>query len=229
MKKDMNHVISYKKTIYRVGMIATVLILVLVPVQIIFYLLWPHPTTILKWFELFQRNCLIGLISFDLLYLISMLLMTFLYLAMFLALYEEKKVLSIFALSLGLLGLSIYYSSNTMLEMLSVSRQYALAISEQEKMILLASGQIFYSTWKGTAYTVYYLLNGISIILFFIAMIPNKLFRKRTAYIGLSAGILMLLPATAGIIGMTMALLSLIPWMIFCIFIVQDFNRIIRK
>ena len=220
---------SDKKTVYRIGAIATLLMLAMVPIQVILYLLWPHPTTIPEWFDLFQRNWFIGLVSFDLLYLISMVLMIFLFLAMFFALYEEKKALSIFALTLGLLSLTIYYSSNTSIEMLSVSRQYALAISEQEKTILLASGQTFYSIWKGTAYTVYYVLNAISLILFFLAMISNKLFRKRIAYIGLSAGILMLVPATAGIIGMTMALLSLIPWMIFCIFVVQDFNRIIMN
>jgi len=39
----------------------------------------------------------------------------------------------------------------------------------------------------------------------------------------------MTVPATAGVIGMMMALLSLIPWSIFSILLIQDFNRIIKR
>jgi membrane-associated PAP2 superfamily phosphatase len=153
----------------------------------------------------------------------------FLYLALFFALIDENKTLSIFALTVGLIGLAIYFPSNTSIEMLSVSKQYAQAVAEQEKTILLASGQTLYSIWKGTSYAVYYVLNGIALILFFSAMTKNNKFRKITAYVGLTSGILMTVPATAGIIGMTMALLSLIPWSIFSILVIKDFRELIRK
>ncbi len=38
----------------------------------------------------------------------------------------------------------------------------------------------------------------------------------------------MLVPATAGIVGMTMALMSLLPWSLFCILVAQDFIRILK-
>ena len=218
---------DFKIAIYRTGIIATAFMLTMIPVQIIFYLIWPHPTTIIDWFVLFQNNWIIGLISFDFLYLLSMIASIFLYLALFFALKDENKSLSIFALTIGLIGLAMYFPSNTSIEMLSNSRQYAQAVTEQEKTILLASGQTLYSIWRGTSYAVYYVLNGIALILFFSAMIKNNKFRKITAYIGLTAGILMTVPATAGIIGMTMALLSLIPWSIFSILVIKDFNKII--
>lgn len=203
---------DFKITIYRTGRIATVFMLAMIPVQIIFYLLWPHPSNIIDWFSLFQNNWIIGLISFDFLYLLSMFASIFLYLALFFALKDENKTLSIFALTVGLIGLAIYFPSNTSIEMLSISKQYAQAVTEQEKTILLASGQTLYSIWKGTSYAVYYVLNGIALILFFSAMTKNNKFRKITAYIGLTSGILMTVPATAGIVGMSMSLLSLIPW-----------------
>ncbi len=56
-----------------------------------------------------------------------------------------------------------------------------------------------------------------------------KKFGKLTSYFGLTSGILMTVPATAGIIGMSMALLSLIPWSIFSILVIKDFNKIIKK
>ncbi|PKL27180.1 MAG: hypothetical protein CVV46_12915 [Spirochaetae bacterium HGW-Spirochaetae-2] len=220
---------SFKIAIYRTGIISAAFMLTMIPVQIIFYVIWPHPTTIIDWFVLFQNNWLIGLISFDFLYLLSMIASIFLYLALFFALKDRNKSLPIFALTLGLIGLSLYFPSNTSIEMLSNSRQYAQAVTEQQKTILLASGQTLYSIWRGTSYAVYYVFNGIALILFFLAMIKNHKFRKITAYIGLVSGILMTVPATAGIIGMTMALLSLIPWSIFSILVIKDFNTIIKS
>jgi hypothetical protein len=220
---------DYKITLYRTGMIATTFMVVMIPVQIAFFLLWPHPTTIVDWFALFNENWMIGLISFDFLYMLSMLASVFLYIALFFALFDMKKALSLFGLIIGLIGLTIYFSSNTSLEMLALSRQYLNAMTELEKGLLIATGQTLYLIWKGTSYAVYYVLNGIALILFFLAMIKNTNFRKSTSYIGLTAGLLMTVPATAGVVGMTMALLSLIPWSIFSILVIQDFNKMIKE
>jgi len=220
---------EYKITLYRTGMIATTFMVVMIPVQIAFFLLWPHPTNIVDWFTLFNNNWILGLVSFDFLYMLTMIASVFLYIALFFALFDLNKALSLFGLIIGLIGLTIYFSSNTSLEMLALSRQYLNAITEQDRGLLIASGQTLYLIWKGTSYSVYYVLNGIALCLFFLAMIKNTNFRKSTAYIGLSAGLLMTVPATAGVIGMTMSLLSLIPWSIFSILVIQDFNILIKE
>ncbi|MBC8548306.1 MAG: hypothetical protein H8D23_01520 [Candidatus Brocadiales bacterium] len=219
---------DFKIPIYRAGIIATTFMVVMIPVQIAIFLLWPHPTNIVDWFALFNNNWIIGLISFDFLYMLSMIASVFLYIALFFALFEMKKALSLFGLIIGLIGLTIYFSSNTSLEMLALSKQYLNAMTEQEKGILIASGQTLNLIWKGTSYAVYYVLNGIALILFFLAMIKNTNFRKSTSYIGLTAGLLMTVPATAGVVGMTMSLLSLIPWSFFSILVIQDFNKMIK-
>lgn len=220
---------NYKITLYRTGTIAAAFMVVMIPVQIVFFLLWPHPTNIADWFALFNDNWIIGLISFDFLYMLSMIASVFLYIALFFALFDTKKALSLFGLVIGLIGLTIYFSSNTSLEMLALSKQYINATTEHEKELLIASGQTLYLIWKGTSYAVYYVLNGIALVLFFLAMIKNTNFRKSTAYIGLTAGLLMTVPATAGVVGMTMALISLIPWSIFSILVIQDFNKMIKE
>lgn len=220
---------DFKITLFRAGIIATTFMLIMIPVQIAFFIIWPHPTNIEDWFTLFNDNWIIGLISYDFLYLLSMIASIFLYLALFFALYENQKAISLFAITIGLVGLTIYFPTNTSIEMLSISRQYLNATSDFDKNIFIASGQTLYSIWKGTAYAVYYVLNGIALILFFMAMIKNNKFKKSTAYIGLSAGILMTVPATAGIIGMTLALLSLLPWSVFSILVIKDFNSIIKQ
>ena len=210
-------------------MIATTFMLAMIPVQIAFFLIWPHPSNIEDWFRLFNTNWIIGLISFDFLYMLSMIASIFLYLALFFALFDRQESLSLFALILGLIGLSIYFPSNTSIEMLAISRQYLSASTEYEKGLFIASGQTLHSIWKGTSYSVYYVLNGIALILFFLAMIKNAKFRKSTAYFGLASGFLMTVPATAGIVGMAMALFSLLPWSVFSILVIQDFNRMIKE
>ncbi len=220
---------DYKITLYRVGIIATTFMVTMIPVQIAFFLIWPHPTNIVDWFTLFNNNWIIGLLSYDFLYMLSMIASIFLYIALFFALFEKQKSLSLFAFIIGLIGLAIYFPTNTSVEMLSISKQYLNASTEYEKGLFIASGQTLNSIWKGTSYSVYYVLNGIALILFFLAMIKNNKFRKSTSYIGLTSGLLMTVPATAGILGMTMALLSLLPWSIFSILVIQDFSRIIKQ
>ena len=224
-----NQQIDYKITLYRGGIIAATFMVIMIPVQIAFFLIWPHPTNIVDWFNLFNNSWIIGLMSFDFLYMLSMIASIFLYIALFFALFERQKSLSLFALIIGLIGLAIYFPSNTSIEMLATSRQYLNASTEYNKEIFIASGQTLLSIWKGTAYSVYYVLNGIALILFFLAMLKNTNFRKSTTYIGLTSGFLMTVPATAGVIGMTMALLSLLPWSIFSILVIQDLNRIIKQ
>lgn len=220
---------EYKTTLYGAGIIAATFMLAMIPVQIAFFLLWPHPTSPVDWFALFNDNWIIGLISFDFLYLLSMVASVFLYIALFFALFDRKKTLSLFALTIGLIGLTIYFSSNTSLEMLALSKQYLNALTEQEKGVLIASGHTLLLIWKGTAYAVYYVLNGIALLLFFLAMTKNNNFRKSTSYSGLTAGLLMTVPATAGAVGMAMALLSLIPWSVFSILVIQDFSKMIKN
>jgi hypothetical protein len=220
---------DFKITLYRTAIIATIFMIVMIPVQIAFFLIWPHPTNIVDWFTLFNTNWIIGLISYDFLYMLSMIASIFLYIALFVALFESQKSLSLFALIIGLIGLTLYFPSNTSLEMLSISNQFQNASTEHEKGLLIASGQTLLSIWKGTSYSVYYVLNGVALILFFLAMIKNTKFRKSTTYIGLTSGFLMLVPATAGMLGMTMSLLSLIPWSIFAFLVIQDFNRMINQ
>jgi hypothetical protein len=227
-KESIQEEKHFLKSIYLTGVFALAFMLFMIPVQIFFFIVWPHPTEIHDWFVLFNENCLIGLISFDFFYLLSMVASIFLYIALYIALRDDKRALALFALIIGLIGLTIYFPSNTAFEMLSISKQYMNAATEADKAIYIASGKTLLAIWKGTAYAVYYVLNGIALTLFFVTMTKSHVFRKSTAYIGLSSALLMLVPATAGLMGMTMAFLSLFPWSIFSILAIQDFLKMIK-
>ena len=209
----------------KLGMISAILMVILIPIQIIFFVIWPHPTTIEGFFELFNNNWFLGLISFDLLYMVNNILLALLLISIFVALLETKKWYLYIGIFFSLFSITIYFSSNTAIEMLQASQSYFNTNDQSVKEMFLVVGETLYLTYKGTAYTVYYILNGISLILIFFAMFDSKKFRKITARFGLASGFLMLIPATAGIIGMTMSLVSLIPWSVFCILVALDFSK----
>lgn len=198
----------------------------LIPVQIVIFILWPPPTTVLDFYSLFQKNALIGLFNLDLLYLLTVLFIGYIYLAFYVALKDTHKSIATIALALGLIGVAVYFISNVSFEMMSLSNQYLLAETNEQKTILLAVGKVMLTRYSGTAFGVYYILNGLSLILFSVAMIRNEVFSKKTAYIGLVAGILMLVPSTVGMVGMIFALTSLIPTSIWLFMIARRLNQI---
>ena len=192
----------------------------------VIFILWPPPATVVDFYSLFQKNALLGLFNLDLLYLLTVLFMGYLYLAFFAALKNTHQSMAAIALALGLIGVAVYFVSNVSFEMMSLSTQYLAAESDELKTILLTAGKVMLTRYHGTAFGVYYILNGISLILFSAAMIQNEVFSKKTATIGLGAGILMLVPSTLGLVGMIFALTSLIPTSIWLFMIAQRLNQI---
>jgi hypothetical protein len=59
------------KCLYRIGGVAALVGVALIPIQIIIFVVWPPPTTVSDWFTLFQDNWLLGLLSLDLLYMLD--------------------------------------------------------------------------------------------------------------------------------------------------------------
>ena len=53
-------------------------------------------------------------------------------------------------------------------------------------------------TWQGTAFDVIYVLSALAVLIVSAVMLRSHLFSKVTGYAGLSAGILMRVPPTAG-------------------------------
>jgi hypothetical protein len=86
---------------------------------------------------------------------------------------------------------------------------------------LLAAGEGMLAAYVGTTYDVYYILNGIALLLIAAVMVRSGVFGGVTAYVGLLAGALMVLPASAGTIGLAFALASLVPWAVFSVLVAR--------
>lgn len=207
---------SQCKGLYRTGAIAAFVMCAIMLAQVVIFILWPPPTTAEGFFQLFQKNTLLGLLSLDLLYIANNTLLILIYLALYAALKKFAPSAVLIALILGVVGITSYFASNTCFEMLSLARQYSASTGDT-KMILLSAGQSMLETYRGTAFDVYYILNAISLLIFAVVMLRSRDFSKTCTVFGIVAGVLMVIPSTAGTVGLVFSLASLIPWAVFSI------------
>lgn len=210
--------------LYRVAQFLALTMLVLIPLQIIIYMIAPPPDTVKGFFELYQQNPLLGLLSLDFLYLFNNMIIVIIYLALFVLLYQEKTVTVLLALVLGLIGIACYYPSNPAFEILTLSNQYFQALPEQQT-IYLAAGEAVMAGYTGTSFDVYYVLSTICLLLFSYAIIKSTKFKNSVGFWGLASGILMIVPSSAGTLGMIFSLLSLVPWVVFVVLLRINFKR----
>jgi hypothetical protein len=201
--------------LFRTGSAAALLILALMPVQIGVWLTWPPPSTVDGFFALFARNWLLGLLSLDLLYMLTNALMLPLLLALCVAQWRVSRSGSAIAFTLGLTSVAIYFASTVAVDMLLLSNQHAAATTDAQRMMLLAAGEAMLATYKGTAFAAYYLMNGAALLVTVTVMLKGTVFGRATAYAGLLSGLLMVVPSTAGTIGLVFSLASLVPWAVF--------------
>jgi len=207
------------KGMFIAGGVASFTMLVLMIIQIVVYGIWPPPTTVEGYFSLFRTNWLLGLLSLDLIYIVDSALLILIYLAVSFVLRNAGESVMLIALILGIVGIAAYFASNTAFEMLSLSTQYVAATTEIQKTTYLTAGQVMLETYKGTAFDIYYVLNTIVLFLFSPVMLRSRLFSNATAYFGFLAGILMIVPSTAGTLGLYFSLASLIPWAIWLVLV----------
>lgn len=206
------------RPLYRIGATAALIVAAFIPIQGFIFFNWPPPTTVIGWFALFQSDPLIGLLDMDLLLTIDYLLLIPVFLALWAELKQVNQSLMAIALVLQLVSITTYFASTAAFEMLGLSKQHAAATMDAERSTFLAAGQAMLSTWQGTAFDVSYIILGaIALLTVSAVMLRSKVFSKPTAYLGLVAGVLMTVPPSAGMIGIIVSFLSLlptIPWLI---------------
>jgi hypothetical protein len=161
-----------------------------------------------------QRELVFRTFSFDFIYILNNVIMIFIYLSLAVCLFQEKPAFSLTAFILGIVGVACYFPTNPAFEMLSLSQSYWSVLPEAHAQYL-AAGETLLACYKGTAFDVYYVLNALSLLLFSAAIYKSPRFNKSIGSWGLASGILMIVPSSAGIIGMAFSLLSLVPWVVF--------------
>lgn len=212
------------RPLYRAAWYLSIAMLLLIPLQILAYVLVSPPATVAGFFELYRSQPFLGLLSLDFLYLFSNSIVIVLYLALSVLLWEERPAVILPALVLGLVGLASYYPTNPSFEMLTLSAGYGTA-SPAEQSIFLAAGEALLAGYTGTAFDVYYVLSTVCLLLFSYALLRSPKFHRRVGIVGLVSGFFMLVPSSAGAVGMVFSLLSLPPWIAFVALLLPYFRR----
>lgn len=217
------------RLIYIAAVIAAIGSIAFMPIQTAFFIIWPLPTDVEAWFAIFAQNPIRGMISLDLLFMLQIIFVALIYLALMVTMWMENRALILLATVFGFMGLAVYFASNPSFEMLNLSGQYAVSTDANTRNQLLAAGHGAMATFTGTAYVVYYMLNAVALLLFAYAMYGSAHFSRMNAHSGMLAGLLMTVPASFGIVGMSMAFLSLIPWAVFCFLCARVFMRMMAR
>lgn len=175
--------------LYRIGSIAAFFIVILLVGEILVYALIPNSDNPEEIFKLFQKSEFAGLLFFDLLGMISYLL----FIPFIFSLYTILKKTNWSLISLGTIlffvGISVFFANNTGFSVLSLSRQYEIATSIEEKNMLIAACKTMITLFDVNAFLVSYVLVSIAWTMISFAMLKSKMFNKKVAFAGIFAGL----------------------------------------
>lgn len=134
------------KNLYKVGAIAALMAALLFRRNIgaevsLFTGAGAIPHTAIEWFNLLHNNSLVGMSFLAVFDLANYFLEGLIFLALAALLWQAGKSRVTVALASGLVGITVNFSTNISLSMLSLSQQYSAATTEAQKSVLFAAGQ----------------------------------------------------------------------------------------
>jgi hypothetical protein len=179
--------------LYRVAGITAALTALLIPLQIVAFVVWPLPEGgVAEWFDLFNRAPFIGLVSFDLAILLEEALLIPVIAALYLLLRPASPSLMAIAAIAWLVSVALFIGANTGFEMLGLAHRYTDAASEAQRGMYLAAGQAMLSAYmeQGSSFVVGYSLASVAGILVGIAMLRTALFPRIAGWAAIVANAL---------------------------------------
>lgn len=177
------------KNLYKTGAFAALLSLAFFPIQIAVFLISPPPEAVLDWFNLIHDRPFIGLIDLDLLLVVDQVLVMLIFVAVYIALRNTCRALSLIGLILGLASTILFITSNPALAMLSLSGQYFAAGDESVRALTLAAGQSIMANWQGTSFHASYIVGSIASVLLSLAMLRSRAFTRAAGIMGMVANL----------------------------------------
>ena len=194
MKSQRNNnweTVSAWKGLYKLGSVSAILLVVIIIVTGIVFVMEPQPLdgTALDWFRLFQKNPILGLVEFELLMIIYVIVSIPVGLSLFTLLRLVNPPWMLMYLVLSIIGTMCFMVARPAFEMLSLSNGYTSATTETEKAIFLAAGQTLVATFHGTAFHISYILGSITGLIISFAMLQSNIFGKAFAYVRIASSI----------------------------------------
>lgn len=178
--------------LYKTAAVCAVLMILIIPSQLVIFMASPPPTTIEGWFDLFQTNPLMGLLSFEALFILYGAFSLIVSLALTVVLWRAEQSLAVIFMTLTVVSTAALFAARPAFELLSLSGQYAEASTEAERAMFLAAGQAMLATFKGTAFQVSYFGGSLTGLLVSILMLRDRerRFSPATAYLRIASSLL---------------------------------------
>lgn len=185
------HVNSAWTSLYNLGGISALLMVLIIIIQLIVFMSAPQPFdgTALDWFMLFQKNMLIGLIDFELLMIVYMILFIPLALALFIPLRQVSPSWTTLYLALSLIGVMCFIAARPAFEMLYLSNGYYAANTDALRAAFLAAGEAKLASFHGTAFHISYILGSIAGLIISFVMLKTNIFSKTTAFVRIASSV----------------------------------------
>ena len=215
------------KPLYRMGGIAAAIMVLLTLLHSGVFFVVGLPTTILEWFQLFNRSAVSGLLASELLLVFYVILNVPFALAVYAALRKTSPSLVAIYVALALLGTLAFIASRPAFEMLSLSHGYALATTDAQRAAFLAAGESTFATFEGTAFWVSYVLGSIGGLVLSAAILHGAIFSRVTAYLRIASSLLdfgLFVPA----IGLLISLFSVFSLLAFHVLMARRLHQMGR-
>ena len=190
----------------------------MIVVEIGRFLIWPPPPTAAGFFELLLDNPVLGLVSLDLLFVVSNALMYLVYLALAVVLWRVSRSAVVIALAFCVVGISRLHEQHPAGRDADLAHAYADA-DAATRTALLATGDGMLATWAGTGYDIYYFFSFATLAVLAVLMLRSTIFSRATAVWGLVSAALMTVPTNFGQVGLVFAVLSLVPLSVFALLV----------
>ncbi|HKN22716.1 MAG TPA: hypothetical protein VJX73_14930, partial [Terracidiphilus sp.] len=145
--------------------------------------------TVVDWFSLFQNSWFLGLRNLGLLNLIGAALLTPAFLAIYFALRRDAEPWAATGAILFVVGMAVYLSTNRAFAMLSLSSQYARAITDAQRALLAGAGQAMLA--ESANRLGLFMIDAAGLVLS-AAMLKGTVFGKGVAYAGIVGNALMI-------------------------------------
>jgi hypothetical protein len=176
------------KTLYKLGGVAAIIVVVLTLGEVIGFIFYPQPGTLSGWFMLFQSNRLIGLLDFWGLEVPMYIMFIPVFLALYVVLRKANQSWMAIALTFALLGIGIFFATNNPFTMLSLSNQYAAAVTDAQRSAFLAAGQTVLANTGQRAvggFNMGLFLVSVAGLIISLVMLRSNSFSRLTACMGI--------------------------------------------
>jgi hypothetical protein len=172
------------------GGVAALVVAFLTVIEVIVFTIYPQPSTVIGWFELFQDSPIIGLLDFWGLEVLMYAMYALVFLALYVVLRKVSKSGMAIALILALLGIAIFFATNNPFSMLSLSSKFAAATTDVERSTLLAAGEAILANTNQRVvggFNIGFFLVSIAGLIVSSVMLRAISFTRLTAYAGILA------------------------------------------